>query len=883
MSSDDAYDSVSAAKANVLSACNAVEGTASLAASLPHFLAATTNVQLAQSVTSTVHGAARVFDLSMTVIEKVLAYFVNSYKSLFMCFIELLVRGSLAVLIEAVQLISQAITAAAQGIRAAIQESIQGVNVILSTAVSAINDIVGAFGLHVNPPHITIPSLTALENITLPHEIQDGLLKLNATLPTLQQLKQTLDTLIQTPFEEMRRQVNATLGGFEFNHTLLPVPQMQNVTFCDRVDTRPLDELGEELRHAARCGLVVLALVAVVVVLLGVAWEWWKWQSEVRAVERTRGVWLAQHPEIASKKEGGDGQSDVLKTENLMSLLTISRHPLISSVSLALCQRMGITTRQDQHRIAWLLCFLTHPASLACILTGLLGLLSVLLQAILIRRLTNHYSSSINTSLAHLSSDVIAVVNDHSRNASLEFSTSANAIIAQVETQLNEHVFRWVDTTTSTMNATLNTFVDGITESLESTFGGTPFNAPLQTFVQCIVGQKVAGIERALTWMHDNAYVNFSLVPEDVLMLGPEEKEAMLRPVREAMLGDGDHGDGGGVVEHVTGRYLKHLQQEKVMFAALVGVYGVILLVGLVVVLYATIAERGGDRDDVHSVVTEEKLRDSLQAAPSAAVVGWWRRTPRPSLYRFRRQPSPPSNDSVDPIQTLKNVAARRTSTAPSNRSACTHVAKDSISYPFQIPTCSPSARPRQPAPLRQVDSSDRDSVLSIRQEGPIEVTDAEAELRSSWLSFLATHSHGEQAATAAEEGAHDRFERLFGCSPVASPTTSKFDNHISAPSASRGENVDANERRFRETLDLRPEQDWIGSKSPIPPSAASQQTTDVELVGSSNTTDAQMKHADEGSYAFANTKMPQNRPLQSLQQQQRWIGSPQSISFYAW
>ncbi|CDW98459.1 hypothetical protein, partial [Sporisorium scitamineum] len=264
MSSNDANNSVSSAKTNLLSACDAVEGTASLAASFPHFLAATTNLQLAQSVTSTVHGAARVFDLSMVAIEKVLVYIVNSYKSLFMCFMELLVRGSLAVLIEAVQLISQAITAAAQGIRLAIQESVEGVNAILSTAVGAINDVVGVFGQHVNPPHIAVPSLTALENITLPHEIQDGLLKLNATLPTLQQLKQTMDSLIQTPFEEMRREVNATLGAFEFNHTLLPVPQMRNVTFCDRIDTSPLDELGEELRGAARWGLIVLALVAVV-------------------------------------------------------------------------------------------------------------------------------------------------------------------------------------------------------------------------------------------------------------------------------------------------------------------------------------------------------------------------------------------------------------------------------------------------------------------------------------------------------------------------------------------------------------------------------------------------------------------------------------------
>ncbi len=60
-----------------------------------------------------------------------------------------------------------------------------------------------------------------------------------------------------------------------------------------------------------------------------------------------------------------------------------------------------------------------------------------------------------------------------------------------MQTELNSHVLNWVGTTTSTMNATLNDFLDGITDALTSTFGGTPFNAPLQTFVQCILGRKL--------------------------------------------------------------------------------------------------------------------------------------------------------------------------------------------------------------------------------------------------------------------------------------------------------------------------------------------------------------------------------------------------------
>ncbi|SPO26797.1 related to PRM1 - Pheromone-regulated multispanning membrane protein [Ustilago trichophora] len=914
-SSQDVNDSIASTKVRLLSACDAVEGTASLAASFPHFLASSTNVQLAESVNATVHGAARVFELSITAIEKILTYIVDSYRSLFLCFMELLVRGSLAVVIEAVQLISQAITAAGQGIRAAIQDSISGVNAILSTAVSGINDVVGVFGQHINAPRISVPSLTALENITLPHEIQDGLVKLNATLPTLQELKQKMDALIETPFEEMKREVNATLSNFQFNHSVLPVPEMQNVSFCDRIDTSPIDDLGEALKGVAKWGLVLLALVSIVVMLIGVAWEWCKWQREVKAVERTTAVWLAQHPNAHSIVETKEDEetSDILRTENLMSLLSISRHPLISSLTLTLCDRVGIRTRRAQDRLSWLLAFLTHPASLACLFTGLLGLFSVLLQAFLLHRMTSHYTTSINTSLSHLTSDVVNLVNDHTRNASYAFSSSANSVILQVESELNSHVFTWVNTTTFTMNSTLNQFLDGITDALATTFGGTPFNAPLQTFVQCIIGQKVRGIEKALTWIHDNAYVNFSMVPPDVLMLKGEQQEAVLRPVREAMLGSGGDDD-GGMVGHVVQRYLRHLQQEKIMFGVLVGVYVLILLIGLAVVGYATVADRriqpgddGGKREKEDSEQVEEKLRSSLQAPPNT---GWWPHFRKPNISAFGRVSPFTTSKPLTPPTVTKDLAPapRRTSIAHSSRSNRTHVTKESISYPFRIhqqtvPPTASSPRVRQPTPLRYATHADRNTVLSVRQDhhGPAQ----EGQLRSSWLSFLATLSTDEgsrlRQGMLVEESAEDRFQRLFGCSPAPSPTASRFPSHLhlstppeagsSKGSRDEGEDDEAKTggTKFRETLDLRPMQDWIGSKSPLPPSVdrsgdAGKEAcgaSEVPLTRSSNQQEVALsKHANDTSYAFATAPGSQAR-LQ--QQQQPRANSDRSISFYAW
>ncbi|SAM82596.1 related to PRM1-Pheromone-regulated multispanning membrane protein [Ustilago bromivora] len=877
-SSRNASDSVASTKASLLSACHNAESVASLTASLPHFLATTANVHLSQSITSSVHGAARVFSLSLTAIEKVLTYIIDSYRSLFLCFMELLVRGSLAVLIEAVQLISQAITAAGQGIRAAIQESVSEANTLLSTAISGINDVVGVFGQRITPPNIPVPNLQALTNITLPHEIEDGLLKLNATLPTLDEVRQKMDAIIQGPFERMKLEVSHTLGGWTFNDSLLEPPRMENITFCDRVNMDPLDELGMQLERVAKWGLIFIALVAMLVVLVSVGWEWWRYRREVRAVERTKEVYLARYA-------GEKGK--VLEKENLTQLLTISRHPLISSFAQTFCGRVGFRTARAQDRISWLVCFLTHPASLACLFTGLLGLLSVSLQSFLLHRMTANYASDIDTSLTHLSSDVISLVNSHTANASATFSRSTNAIISDIETELNTHVFAWVNTTTSTLNTTLNEFLDGITDALTTTFGGTPFNAPLQTFVQCILGQKVRGVEKAFTWIQENSHVEFDRVPEDVLMVGVERGQVLLRPVREALVGGAD-GEGKGVVGRAIEGYEERLRDERILFLVLVGIWLAILLVALLVVFYATLVDsrlekevkEGGEGMGGEEV--EEKLRDDLTAAPG--VQTW------PNFSRFRKEKKEPV--STTPHQ-LRDLVLRPSSPTHSNRSNRTHVAKESISYPFQVHhSLKTSSQARQPTPLRTITTTptaqpDRNATLSTSHPAQ-PVSEDRRSSRSSWLSFLATLATSDDAATEERRraAAEDRFHRLFGCSPAASPTTSQFAHHMSTP-------VEVNrERRCRETLDLLPKgTNWMGGRSPLlHPStrgdegeADSSRSTEVHLTRSGPTGEENGTMARSESYSVADTTGATKVEQQQQQQQQQRIPSTHSIPFYAW
>ena len=89
--------------------------------------------------------------------------------------------------------INSFLTSTFDTIRTGIQNDVAAANKVIQGAVSAVNKI-NPFG-NISAPSINIPSLSALQNVTLPSDIQDGLVKLNSSLPSLSDLKSKLDDM----------------------------------------------------------------------------------------------------------------------------------------------------------------------------------------------------------------------------------------------------------------------------------------------------------------------------------------------------------------------------------------------------------------------------------------------------------------------------------------------------------------------------------------------------------------------------------------------------------------------------------------------------------------------------------------------------------------
>jgi hypothetical protein len=262
--------------------------------------------------------------------------------------------------------------------------------------------------------------------VKLPDSFSAGLVKLNDTLPTFDDVRQRLDALISQPFEQLKSDVNSSecdsacsvrparlttrlpaLSTFTFDRTLLPVPAMRTASFCaDKLDTKPLDDLGGELRKLIYWTAGLLGAVALLLAAFNMLLAWYSWRSMRTHVERTREAFLASEA-LASERRDRDSKDssgsrsvqsrDMLSTPRLLSLLELASHPLLALLAFRIARPLGIRSPRGKAHLRWWLAWVAHPMAIAALAMGLAGLAATQGQIIAIRAVESHYSGVSDT------------------------------------------------------------------------------------------------------------------------------------------------------------------------------------------------------------------------------------------------------------------------------------------------------------------------------------------------------------------------------------------------------------------------------------------------------------------------------------------------------
>lgn len=521
--------------------------------SMPHYLSHGVNELTASAVEEAVKGLRTTLMLTMTGVEEIILFFIKMMYSTYICLITLAVRSSVHVATDLVEEAADSMNKTIKSIGNDVNHTVNNFEEDFNKFVDFVNSAASDAGSKV-PKLDLSKQLNSLQKVELPSSIDKSLSKINNSLPNFDQVMNFTDSVLSTPFEEVKKLINQSMGNYSFDRSALPVPAKKNLAFCD--DDNGIDGFfdgaSDMIKTARKIFIAILVIVAVLICAF-MAWQ------EIR-----RWRHMKERSQLV-RKEAHDP----------MDVVYIVSRPFTAGTGIKAASNFSNSRRQTLVR--WFIAYVTTVPALFVLSLGIAGLLACFCQYLLLRGM-QHAVPELTSQVDAYADKVV----DSLQNTSASWANDANAVIKHTNNDLNHQVFGWVNTSTGAVNGTLNTFVDNATNVLNYTFNGTPLYEPVQGVFDCIIGLKVMGMEKGLTWVSDHAHINFPLLPNDTFSRGAATSAN--GSTSDSFLsekGDETSNKISAVVTRVVNKFEKSIQTEAIIAGTVVLIWVFIVLLGL--------------------------------------------------------------------------------------------------------------------------------------------------------------------------------------------------------------------------------------------------------------------------------------------------------------
>ena len=347
-----------------------------------------------------------------------------------------------------------------------------------------------------------------------------------------------------------------------------------------------IDDLGHDILKMTKIATILLIVVIILLILANGALEWFKWRCLRSHLDNIRQAWNTD-PTIYHHTTTGSPPVIQLTNHNLLTLHGITAHPLLMRIANQFSSFFRLSHSKHIH-VQWFFSYVFHPPVLVCFLIGFVGLLAVQIQLLALGPIAESYRNKALNSATDFSNTIATSLNQNMMNQSAIYVSQVNSEVDGIQNHINDGVFGWVNSTTSTLNTTLNNFYGDVQELVQTVFGGTPLEKPMQDFVFCLVGSKVDALSDALTFMHDHLHVDMPRMNQSSLLLSPQDVNDAARPIALAAIGsgNGDGDDDGGIVGRIVSGYVKSLEKERTMFLIFIGVWAFVVLLALLIIFW---------------------------------------------------------------------------------------------------------------------------------------------------------------------------------------------------------------------------------------------------------------------------------------------------------
>jgi len=549
-------ESLGTARKQALSACTSVENVGSAMASMPYYMSQGVNELSAQGIEKAINGLMQMLIISVTGVEEIVVFIINLLTSTYVCLITLAVSGSLHVAISVAEDVGNFLNSTIQDVGKDLGGATADFQTVMNGFLADIDKVGSALtGKKLTPPTIDLSGeIAKLDSVQLPAGYDQDLQKLNSSIPTFAQVNNFTNYAIKLPFEEVKKLLNESLPKYTMDRSLFPVPDKQALTFCS--DNNGVDAFFDDLvdieRLAKKIFLVVLC-IAMILAIIPMAYR-----------EYRRYVFMKRRACLI--------RNDALEP---MDAVYIVSRPYTADAGLWFAKYFKSSRRKAVAR--WVVAYATTVPALFVLSLALAGLLGCLCQYILLKSIEKEVPA-IEAQVIGFSDKVISSLN----NASQQWAIGTNQLINNTNTRINDDVFGWVNTTTSAVNNTLNVFVDGMVDALNVTFGGTVLYEPILEVLNCLVILKIQGVEKGLTWVSDNARIDFPLLPNDTFSLGTVQKVSGSQADLLATGPDGEAANAmSDAVYHVIHAIEKTIRQEAIISTCLLLIWVLIVLTGI--------------------------------------------------------------------------------------------------------------------------------------------------------------------------------------------------------------------------------------------------------------------------------------------------------------
>lgn len=521
--------SVDANKGLAERACNAANDAANIQIRFSQQI----NLLVQHFVSAAANSFNLLLQLTITVAKNLIIFYIELYLGTYACLFTALLKGSLHLLTGAVAAITDALNDAVNGAISDIQKALGGLSNAVNSIISAATKV-KAFFTGASSPLIDDSfnkvnlTLSGLHSINVSHAWVDDLTRLNDNIPNFDNLTNVTNAFIGEPFSAVLKELEGLLGNNNFSLQLRPLSTSTNITVCDPAEIGPV--FAEINRAVSKVCVSIMAGLGAffVLLLLVLAYkEHRKWARFEELIET-----VADHP---------------ASTPNTLNVF--------SSFVLYRINRLGFAYKDE---VVWLFSYVFLEASSLFLLFGLTGLLTVLLQYLVLKAL--------KAGLRKISGFLDALTVDFNH-----YVDGLNGSILLEESSLNGGVLHSVRQATGGFNSTIASFMGELQEALNATFGGTVFMDPVNAVVYCTIGRKIDKIEEGLGWISTNMEIALPTVPS----LDFENiKGSNLGNVASEML------------QKTVVLFEKSLKAELLISAAFVGAWILQIFIGLAILFY---------------------------------------------------------------------------------------------------------------------------------------------------------------------------------------------------------------------------------------------------------------------------------------------------------